>query len=270
MFYNEIMIAKNYRLQDFSIELKDNQILILASGWKGYYNTLKLIYGDACKSIFDAKSPYYQWGVYIDKQENNYTVIETLMSMMMNVVAINDNLRQSFSLGYHFHSDYEGDGRTEVGSKVYKAKPYSKPLRQENLENAKVLAVWFASFMERHPLYLHSDYIIGVPCKSDKVFDLPTYISEQVAKTLNIQIGNSYVFKAETSSSQKDIPLEKRNENVKNSFNLSDNVPFNGKVVTIIDDIYDTGSTINELGHILHQAGATVQGLTATRINRRS
>lgn len=152
-----VMVSKNYKLQDFQLERKNDQILVLASGWKGYYNTLKLIYGNSCKSLFDAKTPYYQWGVYIDEYDDIFEEIETLMKMMMNVVAIRDDLRQSFALGYHFHSDYEGQGRTEVGSKVYNAKPYKKTVISQNLENSQVLAVWFSSFIERHPLYRKSD-----------------------------------------------------------------------------------------------------------------
>lgn len=269
MFYNNIMVSKNYKLQDFYTERKAHQIKVLASGWIGYYQALKLIYNSSCKSSFDAK-PEYQWGVFIDDANNVIDEIDTFLQMMMNVVAIKDNMRQSFALGYHFHSDYEGEGRTEVGSKVYNAKPYNKSVSSQNLENAQVLAVWFSSFIERHPLYRNTDYLMAVPCKQNKGFDLPTYLVKQISNKLGIANGSQFVQKKDTSHSQKDIKAQDRAENIKGAFILSPNVNLRGKVITIIDDIYDTGSTINELGKVLQEQDIIVQGLTATRINRRS
>lgn len=113
-------------------------------------------------------------------------------------------------------------------------------------------------------------YIVCVPCKADKDFDLPTHLTGQISNKLDIPNGSHFVHKTAGAKSQKDVPTDKRDENIKGAFAVSTDVSFKDKVVTIVDDIYDTGSTINELGRVLKQVGAKVQGITATRINRRS
>lgn len=264
------MVAKNYKLQDFEIEEHGNQILVSVSGWKGYYSILKLAYPNACTKIFSSKKPNFHWGTFINWSRETTDEINEFLNMLTNVVAIDDSLRQTFALGFHFHSQYEGEGRTTVGNRVHQAKPYKQPVRSVHLENANILAIWFNSFIQRHPAYATSDYIIGVPSNIDKIFDLPTYLAEEVCDKSNIKNGSQYVTKDKTMQSQKDVHIDMRAKNVEGIFQVSDNAPFNNKIVTIIDDIYDTGSTINELGKVLVKAGAIVQGLTATKIKRKS
>ena len=46
------------------------------------------------------------------------------------------------------------------------------------------------------------------------------------------------------------------------------NISLAGKLVTIIDDIYQTGVTLHEIAMVLQSKGATVQGLVATKTFR--
>lgn len=262
-------MGNTYRLQDYKLEEREKQILVLASGWEGYYGILKTIYGNSCKNRFAASHPAYQWGAFIDWSDTDITELDNFLKMLTNVVCIEDELAASFALGYHFHTSYEGEGRTAVGDKVYKAKPYKARVNQQHIENADVLAIWYKSFISRHPLYQQADYVVPVPGKPDKYFDLPSYIATTICRDLHMVDGSDYIMRIKETKSQKDVPLDKRQENVQDAFAVKSDAPFYGKSVIIVDDIYDTGSTINELGRLLKEAGATVYGLAATVISRR-
>lgn len=267
------MIPKNHKLQAYKVEYlpQKRQALVLATGWEGYHRILSITYPNACKSQFNAKDPEYSWGTYIDWTQDTCDELEHLLRMMTNVVCIEDQMRLSFALGYHFHSTYEGEGHTTVGEQVYQAKPYNNPFTASHREASDKLAHWFISFINRHPAYRRSDYLVPVPSHKSKDFDLPTYLVAQICKQSNIKNGTAFVSKNRTSESQKDLKnVEERRQNIKGAFTISPDAPFSGRVVTIIDDIYDTGTTIHEFTSVLQSAGAVVQGLTATRIKRGS
>lgn len=264
------MVAKNYRLQDYAIEPhpQTQQVLLLIAGWTGYHRVLWFCYPNACSNRFDPNTPGYDWAMWIDWAEDNYDELDELLQMMTNIICIADRLRLSFALGYHFHPSFEGEGRTAVGEQVYRAKPYGRPLSDSHRAAADQLADWFISFFRRHPAYLKTDYLVPVPAGTDKRFDLPTYIVDHVCTALNIQNGTQFVSKKLTEQSQKDLTFADRQQNIRNAFTVDPEAPFAGKVVTVIDDIYDSGTTMSEFARALSSHGAYVQGLTATRVNR--
>lgn len=59
--------------------------------------------------------------------------------------------------------------------------------------------------------------------------------------------------------------VKEKSDNIRGAFRVSNEVSLQNKLVTIIDDIYQSGSTLHELGTTLQNAGAVVQGLVATK-----
>ena len=62
------------------------------------------------------------------------------------------------------------------------------------------------------------------------------------------------ILRCEKNFSQKHNDMIHRKENVKNAYTLLEDV--NGKNVAVIDDLYSTGSTINEIARVLYENGA--------------
>ena len=55
---------------------------------------------------------------------------------------------------------------------------------------------------------------------------------------------------------QSTLTKTQRMANLKNVFSVIDTAKIKGKKVILIDDIYTTGSTVNECSKVLKQAGA--------------
>ena len=55
---------------------------------------------------------------------------------------------------------------------------------------------------------------------------------------------------------QTDLTKRERERNIKNAFSVKDQQLVVGKTILLVDDVYTTGSTINECGKVLMDGGA--------------
>ncbi len=76
------------------------------------------------------------------------------------------------------------------------------------------------------------------------VLDMPICSIKAVTRTIN-------------TPSQTGLSLKKRQENVKNAFEVRRVSEISGKVIAIVDDVFTTGATTFELAKALSHAGAT-------------
>ena len=68
------------------------------------------------------------------------------------------------------------------------------------------------------------------------------------------------------TQSQRELGSEKRLKNVKDTFLIVDKGVFSDKCVLLVDDVYTTGTTINECAKVLREAKAgKVFSLTLAR-----
>ena len=81
-----------------------------------------------------------------------------------------------------------------------------------------------------------------------------------VAKEISRQAGIKYLsdalIKIKDTNVQSTLNKQKRLNNVKNAFKVQKQDIIKGKKIIILDDIYTTGSTVNECSKVLKQAGA--------------
>ena len=69
-----------------------------------------------------------------------------------------------------------------------------------------------------------------------------------------------------TSYPMKDLKtVKEKADNIRGAFQVDPRAPFKGRVLTIVDDIYESGTTMHELATTLQITGALVQGLTVTK-----
>ena len=80
-------------------------------------------------------------------------------------------------------------------------------------------------------------------------------MAQEFAKLCKKEFIPNAVLRNRDTKPQNSLNPEERFENVKNAFSLG-NVNVKGKKVIIIDDIFTTGSTINECAAVLKSAGA--------------
>ena len=209
----------------------------------------------------------YDWGMFINHiQSNDETMIKNFLEYLKVVVFIQSSLLQTFAID--MHTLETGREKTQMGNLVRYAKSY-RPHETPNMANVNKLIEIFADFIQKHPSYIRADIIIPVPPSRPDKFNLPSYLSRELANILNKINGEDIVKKVKTTRPMKDLQSfdEKYNE-VRGAFEVSQIEAVAGKRVILLDDICQSGATLQEVASVLKQAGATVLGLVATKTLR--
>ncbi|OQY75693.1 MAG: DNA helicase II [Ignavibacteriales bacterium UTCHB3] len=100
------------------------------------------------------------------------------------------------------------------------------------------------------------DLIMFVP--STVSGDLVKTFCQRLGKLLNIPVSEGIIKTRDTESQKRFKTNILKTDNVKNAFSLINQNEIMGKSILLIDDIFDSGATIKELGRMLTQYGAKV------------
>lgn len=108
--------------------------------------------------------------------------------------------------------------------------------------------------------FTNVDGLICVPMhtvqKRDRNFNQSVYLTKLIANDLNIKDFSSFVKKTTQTKKQALQGFEERLTNPKNSFKTINNDCFKDKNILIIDDVFTTGATVNELSRVVKNSGA--------------
>ena len=107
-------------------------------------------------------------------------------------------------------------------------------------------------------IFLNDFSLIPVPLYRKKLRQRGFNQSEEIAKELSsvfkIPLLKNALIKTKNTDSQVDLKKEEREENLKDAFICSDEV--RNKKILLVDDVFTTGSTMEECAKILKKAGA--------------
>lgn len=103
------------------------------------------------------------------------------------------------------------------------------------------------------------DIIISVPMhklkKSVRGYNQSELIAKEIAKQMELEFEKDILVKKRNTEVQSTLTKTQRMKNVKGAFLITDVTKIRGKKIILVDDIYTTGSTVNECSKILKQAG---------------
>ena len=103
------------------------------------------------------------------------------------------------------------------------------------------------------------DIIIPVPMykkrKQSRGYNQTELISKKLAKDLKIESSNKVLRKVIDTKKQSTLTKKERIKNVENAFNVVNSKIIENKNVILLDDIFTTGSTLNECSRMLKLAG---------------
>ncbi len=103
---------------------------------------------------------------------------------------------------------------------------------------------------------------------NDEKFDLVLYVPStesgnlvrnfacKIAKILNIPVSHNLMKKKKTSPQKMFQTALLKKENVKDAFTYISESEIEGKNILLIDDVFDSGATIKEIGRLLEKLGA--------------
>jgi len=143
------------------------------------------------------------------------------------------------------------------------AKDLSQTLAELIIDHLRLLGKNLGSLKE-------NSILIPVPADIKKTKRRGYNPPEALAKKLSEKLGIPCVFgnlmKIKKTLPQMELPKEAREQNLKNAFAIKNPAEFNGKKVFLIDDVYTTGSTMEECAKVLRLAGAKeVWGMVIAR-----
>ncbi len=124
-------------------------------------------------------------------------------------------------------------------------------------------------YVKHKNIFENVDFIASVPLSHKRLKTRGYNQAEYMAKQLANILGIKYIDVLErirTTKPQNELNLNERIENVKGAFKTK-NVDVSGKNIVIIDDIFTTGSTINECAAALKCAGANKVGFLTLAVS---
>jgi hypothetical protein len=220
-------------------------------------------------STFPDKFGQFTWGTYIKRaSDTDEGELRGLCELFQRVVYLADDLDECFALAFHTQTSAAGGyERTSVGQLVRDAKPYNRAGSRGDRGKGVALAELLAGFIQQHPTYRRAELLVAVPPSNEnKDFDLPALLAAEIAGRTGKRDATGAVRKTRATRPMKDCPtVQEKVENLKDAF-AADSAVFQQKSVILVDDIYQSGFSINEVGRSLRQAGARlVLGLAATK-----
>ena len=104
------------------------------------------------------------------------------------------------------------------------------------------------------------DIIMPIPIskerKKDRGYNQSLLIARDISKKCVVKIENNTLYKIKNIVPQSTLNKEERLNNIKGAYGIKNIKNIQNKKILIFDDIYTTGSTVNECSKVLMQNGA--------------
>ena len=167
--------------------------------------------------------------------------------------------------GLYFASPYQNRLVKQMINK-FKYEPFAKELK-EALSHLIITHFQLCNKKESD----FSDFLlIPVPLERKRLkwrgFNQSEEIGKELAKFLKIPLLSNVLNKIRETPPQMELSAEQRKENIKGAFVVKNKEPIIRRKILLIDDVYTTGSTMQECVRVLKDAGAKeVWGVTVAR-----
>lgn len=143
-------------------------------------------------------------------------------------------------------------------------KRYSKVgliIHRYKYKNSDTLPEWLVEktfkLLTQNELLRKVDYIITVP-GHEKYPSITGKLAVRISEGISIEYLKNGILKKDKYFEQKSMEsLNEKKRNAKGKFIVSPGINVNQKAILLLDDIYDSGSTIEECKNMLIQAGAS-------------
>lgn len=146
---------------------------------------------------------------------------------------------------------YEGGSRSLIHAFKYRRKTHLR--RPLGLVTAQALADFVA---ERDP-----ELIVPVPLHvrrlRDRGFNQAVLLGEVLEREWRIPLHRRAMQRIRWTEPQIDLSAEERRDNVKGAFRVGDAAAVAGRRVLLLDDVFTTGSTVEECARVLRKSGAS-------------
>ncbi len=173
-------------------------------------------------------------------------------------VGMRDYLALSYALDFEREEGDPNRPQTEVGGLRATAKPYSGAAASERTRAAAdKLAERCLRFLEEMTCYRTANCVVAMPPSDPaRQYSLPRHLARRISEARpDLPDFSSHVRTKRVRESVKDVPHAAKLDTLLGTIAVDPGV-FNGRKVLLIDDLYQSGITMNYSGLQLLQAGA--------------
>ena len=221
-------------------------------------------------SIGLREDPDGGWYTYIKRADDS--VLERIRLWQKTVgqyVVLRDCLALSFALDYEREGGDPKEPQTQVGALRYRAKTYDRRPTSDTLGAADQLVQECLSFLQSMSCYEAADAVVAMPpSRPDKPFDLPRHLAKGISAGVGKTDLSDRVVTRKRRRALKDVPVAEKLEAIQGTINI-EGASFQDRTVLLVDDLYQSGITMNYVAMELLEAGArAVLGLACEKTCR--
>lgn len=181
------------------------------------------------------------------------------ISTVGKYVAMKDLLALSFAMDFTNEGGNPANAKTSIAILRRQAKPYGgESLTQAHHKAAKKLSEKCVLALKELTCYSGADCVVAVPPSDpSKEYNLPRILAGSIAKDLGVEDLSDQVVTSKKRGSIKEASLAEKLKTLRGTIKVSKNV-FVDRTVLLIDDLYQSGTTMNYCAKLLLEAGARV------------
>ena len=167
-------------------------------------------------------------------------------------VPLSGNFDLGFALGEYSIKESAKRKKTKVGDLLHKFK------YEQNRHAGMILTDLASDFINSQILLKSSDLMLTIPPSfRSRSFDPVSFIAERIKERTQIRWERDVFLRTRLTQPQKSIwDKELKQLNVFNTFRIAKPLQLEGKTILLIDDVFASGATLNEISAILREAKA--------------
>lgn len=167
------------------------------------------------------------------------------------IYCINNRLEPQFFFESHIYIfKYKNEIRNLVLNYKFNDKSYLYKIFSEIIINNKKIFGILKKYDIIIPVPIHKER------KKQRGYNQSELIAEDIALKLKIDYSSQILIKYINTKEQSSLKGYERWENIKNAYKVIDEEKIIQKKIILVDDVYTTGSTVNECAKILKECGA--------------
>ena len=198
------------------------------------------------------------WVSIHNNQQSVYEKISEFCKKYEKTVFIRDTLSLSLALGENYKNQTQ---RTDLGEMFYQAKYKNWQNAEEGLSNELV------NFIKETPYYSDTDCIIAVPPSKRNKSNLPSRLAKKISAVTGMTNRSNIVHWKTEKPDLKNKPISEKWEALEATELVIEDKLDND--IILLDDIYQSGTTIQFVAMKLIEAGAKrIFGLTTVKARR--
>ena len=169
--------------------------------------------------------------------------------------------------GLYFALPYKEKTLTRKLIHQFKYEPYLKDLSKTLVS---ILIEHFVISGKNTDEIWENGVLIPVPLDKNKIkirsYNQAEELAKELSKILQIPVLANNLVKTKSTKPQMELSKDEREKNLDNAFKIKNPAELAGKKIFLVDDVYTTGSTMEECAKILRSAGAkNIWGIVIAR-----